>query len=262
MFEQFKDVISKDIEEFLATGRMTKAIELSTRTGQHFNHNEYPLYFTGKLDAKIILIHLNPKQKNNYADKHTGPFAIKSFDDYFGYNQDFGLYKYGKGSSRTHKSPFDHKQIRFLKPFGVIDFVEVKTKEDVYTNLERVVDDKLQMELIPYGSDKFSSQGFTSEILKPHIERVLDVIAASPREYVIFCGGIFEELFSSSITNIHKFKLTKNNGQPTRNEARFANLRFEYNGRTILAGLAHTFAQQGIPMSDYGQKCKELYQRD
>jgi hypothetical protein len=90
---------------------------------------------------------------------------------------------------------------------------------------------------------------------------VLEVIAASPRDYVIFCGGIFEELFSSSVTDIHEFKLTKNSGEPARNNARFANLRFEYKDRTILAGLAHTFAQQGIPMADYGRKCKELYRR-
>jgi hypothetical protein len=247
MFEKFKEIIRQDIEEFIATGRLSKAVELSAKTGQHFNHNEYPLYFTGKLDAKIVLVHLNPKQKNNYADVYKGALSLESFEDYFDYHQNFGMYKYGKATSRTHKSPFDHKQIRFLKQFGVINFVEVETKEDVYTNLERVVDDKLQMELIPYGSDKFSSKGFPPEILLPHIERVLDVIAACPRDYVIFCGGVFEELFRSSVTDIHEFKLTKNSGEPARNKARFANLRFEYNGRTILAGLAHTFA--GLTLS-------------
>ncbi len=262
MFEKFKEIIQQDIEEFIATGKMTKAIELSAKTGQHFNHNEYPLYFTGNLDAKIVLIHLNPKQKNNYANVHVNPLIFKSLEDYFAYNMNFGLYKYGKSSARTHKSPFDHKQIRFLKPFGVIDFVEVKAKEDIYINLERVVDSKLQMELIPYGSEKFSSRGFTSEILQPHIERLLDVIAASPRDYVIFCGSIFEELFNQYVTDIHEFKLIKNDGQPSKNKARFANLRFVYNGRTILAGLAHTFAQQGIPMTDYGRKCKELFKRN
>lgn len=261
MLEKFKETIRQDIEEFIATGKLSKAIELSAQTRQHFNHNEYPLYFTGKLDAKIALIHLNPKQKNNYADTYKGTLALKSVEDYFDYHQNFGAYKYGRATPRTHKSPFDHKQIRFLKQFDVINFVEVGTKEDVYTNLERVVDDKLQMELIPYGSDKFSSKGFTPEILLPHIERALDVIAAYPRDYVIFCGGIFEELFRSSVTAIHEFKLTKNSGDPARNKARFANLRFEYKGRTILAGLAHTFAQQGIPMADYGRKCKELYRR-
>lgn len=261
MFEEFKAIIRQDIEELIATGRMSKAIELSVRTGQHFNHNEYPLYFTGKLDAKIVLVHLNPKQKNNYSDAYKREFLLKSFEDYFDYNQHFGMYKYGQASSRTHKSPFDHKQIRFLKQFGVINFVEYKTKEDVYINLERVVDDKLQMELIPYGSDSFSTKGFTPEILHPHIERVLDIIAASERAYVIFCGGIFEELFEENVTDIYEFKLTKNNGEPSKNKARFANLRFEYNGKTIFSGLAHTFTQQGIPMADYGRKCKELYRR-
>jgi hypothetical protein len=162
MLEKFKEAIRRDIEEFIATGKLSKAVELSAKTGQHFNHNEYPLYFTGKLDAKIALIHLNPKQKDNYADMYQGTLTLKSFEDYFDYHQNFGRYKYGRTASRTHRSPFDHKQIRFLKQFAVINFVEVESKEDVYTNLERVVDDKLQMELIPYGSDKFSSKDFTS----------------------------------------------------------------------------------------------------
>ena len=48
----------------------------------------------------------------------------RSFEEHFDAYRRFGAGMYGPDSPRTHRSPFDHKQIRFLRPFGVIDFVE------------------------------------------------------------------------------------------------------------------------------------------
>ncbi|MFC1552733.1 hypothetical protein ACFL6P_09260, partial [Candidatus Latescibacterota bacterium] len=90
MYEQFKNVIRQDINELHNTGRIKEAIELSANTGQHFNHNEYPLYFTGKFDAKIVLVHLNPKQKDNSNDYYKGEFLYNSFEDYYDHCQHFG----------------------------------------------------------------------------------------------------------------------------------------------------------------------------
>jgi len=112
----------------------------------------------------LVLVHLNPKQRDNLAPVYQGPLWLPTFDAYIDYHQHFGKHHYGSQSQRTHKSPFDHKQIRFLRPFGVINFVEQKAKEDTYTNLERVIDDKLQLELIPYGSATFNTRHFTPEI--------------------------------------------------------------------------------------------------
>ncbi|MBX3449372.1 MAG: hypothetical protein KF777_07425 [Planctomycetaceae bacterium] len=259
MFDSFKDAIRRDIEEFVATGSMQQAKALSSQTKQHFNHNQYPLYFNGALDSRIVLIHLNPRHDNTYNDTYTGELKHKTFEDYFAHHEYLGRQFYGRTSKRDHKSPFDHKQIRFLKPFGVIDFVEEKSSEDRFTNLERVLDHKLQLELIPYSSETFLTKAFTAEVVKPHLERILDVICACPRDYVLFCGSVFDDIFHDSIVGRWTFELTKKDGQSTRNKARFSTLRFSHGGDTIYAGLAHSFAQQGLPMEDYGRKCKEHY---
>lgn len=262
MFESFKKEIRTDVEEFLAIGKMQRAIELSAQTGQHFNHSRYPMYFVGKLDSRLVLVHLNPKQPNDTSPSYTGSHQYRDFDDYFDYHKHFGRNKFGSGLASKPYAVFDSKQIRFLKPFGVIDFIEEHTREDKFTNLERVIDDKLQLELIPYGSSSFSAKGFTHAILAPHWNRILDVIAACPRDYVVFCGRIFEMLLPPESTiQPHKFNVIKKNGQPVKNQVGFSNVRFDHSGVTISAGLARSFALQGIPMAAYGHKCKELYGR-
>jgi len=119
MLDNFKSIIRADIEEFIATQKMEKARELKHATGHHFNHNEYPMYFTGKLDAELVLVHLNPKQQNNDAETYMGHLRWPTFEDYFSYHQYYGRHTYGPQTSRSWKSLFDQKQIRFIRPFGV-----------------------------------------------------------------------------------------------------------------------------------------------
>jgi hypothetical protein len=182
--EAFKAAVRADVEEFIATGRMHKAVELSAATGQHFNWSEYPLFFVGDPTARLVMVHLNPKQRNSNAATYQGRYNLASFEEYWEAHRHFGERNYGRMSWRSHRSQFDLKQIRFLRPFGVIDFTD-----DVFANLERVIDHKLQLEVIPYGSDTFSTSGFTPMVLRPHWDRVLGLIAAYPREYVLFCAA-------------------------------------------------------------------------
>jgi len=86
-----------------------------------------------------------------------------------------------------------------------------------------VLTHKLQLELIPYGSDTFSARGFTEEVLQPHYERIMSVICAHPRRYILFCGSVFEVLFDGYIVDQHEFRLRKKDGSFTRQRARFAN---------------------------------------
>ena len=259
MLEAFKETIRTDLDDLRANRRMQKAVMLTAATGQHFNSITLPMYFTGAPDARLVLIHLNPKQHNEHPHTPTHQQSIPAFEQYWGDHQTFGNKMYGISSPRTHKSPFDHKQIRFLRPFDTIPFVHEQTRDDRFTNLELALDQKLQLELIPYGSATFSSAGFTALILQPHMERVLAVVAASPRDYVLFCGQIFELFLHEYITKTHRFKLVKKDGEPTQNEVRFSNLEINYHGRVIRAGLAHSFAQMGIPMAAYAEQCKEMY---
>ena len=258
MLEAFKEAVRTDLDD-LRNGRMDKAVMLTATTGQHFNSTTLPMYFTGAPQARLVLIHLNPKQHNDHAPRRIDQQAIPTFEQYWADHQTFGNRMYGSSSPRTHKSPFDHKQIRFLRPFGTIPFVHEQTRNDRFINLELALDQKLQLELIPYGSTMFSSTGFTAPILQPHMERILDVISAYPRDYVLFCGQIFELFLHNYIIKTHRFKLVKNDGEPTQNETRFSNLKIEYHGQVIQAGLAHSFAQQGIPMTAYAEQCKQMY---
>jgi hypothetical protein len=167
-----------DLQEFLAAGTIIRARGLTDATGQHFNADRLPQFFTGDLDAPVVLVHLNPKQANAPIQLAGWQTTARTLEDYFDWCRHFGARMYGPSSPRTHRSPFDHKQIRFLQPLGVIDFVQERNRDDRFINLERVVDHKLQLELVPYGSASFSTRGFTPEVLAPHLGRVVSTIAA------------------------------------------------------------------------------------
>jgi hypothetical protein len=217
------------------------------------------MYFTGDLDAEVVLVHLNPRQglPAPAVDADRGRYG--GFEDYFDAHRRFGHHNYGAHSQRQHRSPFDHKQIRFLRPFHVIDFVDEATAEDRFNNLERVIDHKLQLELIPYGSPSLATTGFSAAQLAPHWTRLLDVVAAAPRRYVLFCGAIFEPIVRSYITDTHEFHLVKRDGSHTQQKARFSNLALQHDGGVIYAGLAQSYPRQGIPMGEYGRACHRLY---
>jgi hypothetical protein len=244
-----------DVEEFLATGAVGRAQRLSAATGQRFNDARLPQFFTGDLDAMVVLIHLNPKA----GPTPTWHSSVQSFEDWFSSFRHFGERMNGPDSPRIHKSPFDHKQIRFLKPLGHIDFVPEKKPEDRFTNLQRVIDRKLQLELVPYASNSFSTRGFTPQVLERHLQRILATVVEAPREYVLFCGSVFEPVLGEYVDRWHRFSLRKKNGEMTRQVYRFANLDLPHDGGHVRAGLAPSWAQQGIPMTAYAEELRDRY---
>jgi hypothetical protein len=252
-----------DIDDFITLGVMRRARELNAQLGRRlFNDNDEPLFFTGDLDASFVLVHLNPKQPDRPADFRTTP-SFSTLEEYFERCRWFGASRYGPAADGSYKSQFDRKQIRFLRPFGVIDFVDERfgNAADRRANLERVVDQKLQLELIPYGSDAFSAADFVDrpDVLKRHMQRITEVIAASPRQFVIFCGAVFEPLLDAYVVQEHKFKLLRADGAPTRAAYRFANLLIPNGNRPITAGLAHSWAARGLPMDAYAAEVHRRY---
>ena len=267
MFDEFKALVREDFEELSQTGTLRRARELSSDT-QVFESEQFPQYFTGRLDANVVLIHLNPgKMSAAY------PARWQSFEDYFDFHEHFGRRCYGKGSPRGkkgYKSRFDWRQLAFLKQLGVINFLEERTEDDRYTNLETSIDEKLQLELIPYRSDRFDASALPPAELAPYLERILELIARSHRDFVLFCGSVFETILRSATSdrlNVEciktcKFNLKKRDGNLTRNAARFANVSIEFDGRSIRAGIAHSYAQQGLPAEEYGKQVRALYDRN
>jgi hypothetical protein len=59
--ERYASLLSEvraDLEEFLATGTISRARQLTSATGQRFSAKRLPQFFTGNLDAPVVLVHL------------------------------------------------------------------------------------------------------------------------------------------------------------------------------------------------------------
>jgi hypothetical protein len=220
-----------------------------------FDATYNPMYFTGAFESPIVLVHLNPKLSESLAKHH-----YTDFDDYIIKHRVFGFVHWGLDPS--YYSRFDLKQVRFLRSFGVIDFRPETEIGHRRINAAMACDQKLQLELIPYASRTFETARFSLDVLEPHFARVLAAIGAYPRKYVIFCGAIFDDLLERSglLTSRkdHPFHLDVKGGL-SKMKYQFSNVTFSFEGRSVKAGIARSFAMQGIPMDAYGIACSELY---
>ena len=93
--DKLTEVMKIDFEEFHNNRKIERAKSFATVTGMHVNHNEYPSYFFGNPDAKFVLVHLNPKQKDNYSDKYEEEFKYKDLNEYLYFHRNYGKFQYG-----------------------------------------------------------------------------------------------------------------------------------------------------------------------
>lgn len=256
--------MKSDFEEFHNNRRIERAKEFSKLTGMHVNHNEYPMYFFGDPEAKFVMVHLQPKQQDNKSELYEGDFKFSNFGEYYNFYRYFG-----KMTQRTQSSKFDLNQIRFLKPFNVIEF---DNSADKSHDLEKVIDEKLQLQLMPFGSSKFSTSlvkaaSAENGLLKQYIETLLETISEQKRDYIIFCGEIFETVLKDYILlkgnkryqMDYEFNLPKVDGTNAKARSRFSKIILDFNGHKFPAGIAHSYHQQGLNMNEYGKKCCEIY---
>jgi hypothetical protein len=257
------DAIAEDVEAFIATRRLPNAERLSERTGHQLDAHRYPQYFFGRMDSPLVLVHQNPGAPPPGSPLHSGDVVWKSVDAYLQYFSRFGRRNYGPQVLNRRRQVHDRKQVQFLRPFGVLPLREDSAGPVDFQDLENVIDQKLQLELIPYSSQSLDHQRFSADLLRPHLDRVLDSILAYPRRYVLFCGKIFDKLLADSVVHpSHEFHLHLKSGlRKDKVKSRFSMLRIQFRGLTIPAGLAHSFARQGIRCDEYGQRCHEIYTR-
>ena len=251
----FNEKVKQASCEWQNQGYCQVARELNKAVGKEEYFDEAnPHFFTGDPNADLVLIHLNPKRDKKDWNKKC---HFKNFDSYWDSYVKFGAFHYGKDSKRNHKSPFDHKQIRFLKPFGLLPL----DNQDKLKNLENVIDCKLQIELVPFGSPDFLYRKIGVKNLKPFIEQLESLIMEHQRKYVIFCGRVFEHILKDSIQSktTHEFKLTKKDGKPTKSNFQVINITLNVGKANLKACIAPQFAKQGYPVMEYGRKVKELY---
>lgn len=250
--EKYLEFLKKNYTEWIYNGECQLAIKLNQTIGEVYFDTANPHFFTGNLNAKIVMVQLNPKrEKKDFSQK-----AMASHDYYLDFYSNYGRNIYGEDSKREFKSKFDQKLIRFLRPLELIDLNSI----DVFKNLENVVDKKLQIELIPFGSSNFDYLKIPRFELDKYIELILSLITAVERSCVIFGGRVFSQILSPFIVHkeLHRFKLKKINGELTKNEYEIEKLSLSYEGKSINVFVAPHFAIQGMPVEAYGRKLKEL----
>ena len=226
------DRIKKDTEDLYNSGILTfiqqfknckiKAAEQLSMdlfgTSDELSSHGLPGYYTGKRDAKTVMVMLNPgsdviSQNNPFVTEKalertmkelgiTNPSSSADFLNLFvkGSNNYGDIDKDDKGEIRLDN--FDIKQAAFLKAwvdrdFDIPDpFPTKDDKEDLREVKRNVLMEKLQLELIPYASREFKKiEKGKIPILFPYVETLFDEIFSHERTYVIFCSDFFDTLF-------------------------------------------------------------------
>ena len=241
------DRIGKDLEDLYNSGilkfikqfkncKIKAAEQLSNDlfgTPNELSSHGLPGYYTGKLDAKTVMVMLNPgsdviSQDNPFVTEKTlkklGINTVNS-DEFVNSFQEgrknFGnldLVDEGKDKGKIRIDNFDIKQAAFLKAWdkeksevdipdkfpGMLKNLPSKLSKKEKENRDnllretkqKVMMSKLQLELIPYASREFKQIPFANiKHLFPYVETLFDEIFRRERTYVIFCSDFFDTLF-------------------------------------------------------------------
>lgn len=281
--------------------KITEAEQLSMDlfgTSDELSSYGLPGYYTGKRDAKTVMVMLNPgsdviSQNNPFVTekalertmKELGITNPSSSDDFFnlfveGSNKYGDIDKDDEGNIRIDN--FDIKQAAFLKAWGKNSGIEIqepfpsKDDRDGLRKVKRnVLMQKLQLELIPYSSREFKNvKPSKMHFLFPYVETLFDEIFSHERNYVIFCSDFFETLFrmySDDTGYTGSIVFGKKEECPLFQKNRKAYctpITITYNKgvamKSIHAVIAHTFPNQSLPnaydkMQAYGKFCYEVY---
>lgn len=308
------DRIKKDTEDLYNSGILTfiqqfknckiKAAEQLSMdlfgTSDELSSHGLPGYYTGKRDAKTVMIMLNPgsdviSQNNPFVTekalertmKELGRTNPSSSDDFFnlfveGSNKYGDIDKDDEGNIRIDN--FDIKQAAFLKAWGKNSGIEIQdpfpSKDDrdgLRKVKQNVLMQKLQLELIPYASREFKNvKPSKMHFLFPYVETLFYEIFLHKRNYVIFCSDFFETLFrmySDDTGYTGSIVFGKKEEWPLFQKNRKAYctpITITYNKgvamKSIHAIIAHTFPNKALPnaydkMQEYGKFCFEEYNK-
>ena len=304
--EDLKDLYDSGILKFIEQFKNCKikaAEQLSMDlfgTSDELSSHGLPGYYTGKRDAKTVMVMLNPgsdviSQNNPFVTekalertmKELGITNPSSSDDFFnlfveGSNKYGDIDKDDEGNIRIDN--FDIKQAAFLKAWGKNSGIEIQdpfpSKDDrdgLRKVKQNVLMQKLQLELIPYASREFKNvKPSKMHFLFPYVETLFDEIFSHERNYVIFCSDFFETLFrmySDDTGYTGSIVFGKKEEWPLFQKNRKAYctpITITYNKgvamKSIHAVIAHTFPNKALPnaydkMQEYGKFCFEEYNK-
>ena len=291
--------LKEDLNDLLVHGKINRAINLSKNlssiisTPVYFSHHLIPHYPTSNLDAKTVFIHLNPGAGlgdtsssevffNQKWDKNTFYHErnlTQEIDiDYFIqiYEQEWAEYAHNRFVVKNEFDNFDYKQACFLlhwKDSGIeLKNGDLKDRTTQQFNSVNVLNQKLQLELFPYGSNTIDTtkilKAFELEpsIIAPYLEKLLDTLILHPRKYVLFGSRIFSSLFKIYHQKVHPIieveEVEKKFIGITKKSLAFSFVRLNWKNQQINAGIVYSFARRDLPnaydkMADYGKLCWE-----
>ncbi len=269
-----------DLLERLNGKEIPAAVEIGKAIKDGVSTLGLPSYFFGDRDAETVVVNLNPGEDSKLCDEawceRTKGFGASVADfirDYLHrqrtYGDKYGVTKSGKADS------FDVKQAAFLTPWenSGIGLEPDPNWDDESYRMEaktNVINNKLQLELVPYASSKFDFYKRDIKCFRPFVEILLDEIFSKERTYVIFQSAKFEAIFNDyneafpgtfELAKMAEIKPLKDGG---RRGARCRVVKINYNGKCCKALIAHTFPNQGLSkayslMQKYGAFCYKHY---
>lgn len=290
------DWLKEDLNDLLSAGKINRAIRLSKSLSAvigspiYFSHHAIPHYPTANLDAKTVFVHLNPGaslgdtstpetffnqcwNKRAFCEERKIIQELDISDFTKIYTKEWADYAYNRFVRNKEFDNFDYKQACFLlhwKNSGIeLKQGDLSDKTIQQFNSVNVLNQKLQLELFPYGSNSIDTnkivQAFELEpsIIAPYVENLLDTIALHPRTYVLFGSRIFSSLFKIYHQKVKPIIEIEEVEQKftgiTKNSLAFSFIQLKWNNQPIHAGIAHSFPRRDLPnaysrMAEYGEK--------
>ena len=281
----------RDITELQGKSEISSAVQLTriikpqdAESESHkFSTRGVPHYYYGKRDKDTVVVNLNPGKAAKISDKEfegaSEEFKKQPIDLFIeNYHKEQSTYEL----KTENADSFDVKQAAFLTPWedSGIDLCQSPDWNDKKTRNEaakKVIDNKLQLELVPYASAKFDFSSRKVNLLFPYVEMILDEIFAQERKYVIFASGKFEYIFKryNNIAKTETFTFGKlfnpdsslkeiHDGSDGKLRVKCRAIWIHYKGKTQPALIAHTFPSQGLGkaydlMQTYGRLCYEQW---
>lgn len=260
MEEVFLTELEKEYTELIKTGKIKIVEDVKKLTSKQFSY-ENPLYFLGNIRSRTALIKFSSSKEN---------LTIKNkpldFITYQSVNQSLGEIFLQPDDEEEFENIYyeDIRMFNYLKPFQVLRFKNNSIKE----NLQKLTNEKLELELVPYLSPDFSEVDFMNnyKICKPFIERLLNGILSYPRQYIVFIGEGFKNILAEYIEDFETFNffLTSPNYPNQKVLARFTRITLKYHNRKVIAGIAESYCDKNldnIMIEKYGRESVAIINR-
>lgn len=262
--------IREDLRCLFDNREMDRAVNLRKNLEQKFSTKGEPSHFYGDRNARTVMVMLNPGCEPGDNDKNFGKISRnwnrRSLNGFIADYMDHRANGAGRCPECCRADSFDVKQAAFLKSWadcGVDIPKNFESKENKLLAKRNVLLQKLQLELVPFASRKFTPKVKEYKFLHPYLLDCLDEIFSKKRKYVVFCGNIFYGLLKSlqeagELDVCFSDKVTKD--LTDKIKCNYTVACIKYNGKSHKVLIAHTFPHQGLSkayarMEKYGRFC-------